>query len=303
MKYLIMECHFSYAVALDENGMFVKVANRNYQVGQTVTDVILMRTSEQIAAAENLGNSDGRASKTRKKRTWISACAAAAACLAVLVTSSFYISQMQYASVYMAINPEVRIDVNRNDKVVKVEGVNLDGERILQDYRYRRKDLNLVMDELVDRAMDMGYLHEGGQVTLTLDADDGEWVTRHQNALADHLDGYLEEKIRVTIEVTEWGAGEEKIEVPAMAEPAYQEADYGETKPQTEAAVSENKPDQEDEVKQPESEAHAADEQEALSAPVIREPDHHQKLSGADESDYEEEMSEEADESDYEEDD
>ncbi len=303
MKYLIMECHFSYAVALDENGMFVKVANRNYQVGQTVTDVILMRTSEQIAAAENLGNSDGRASKTRKKRTWISACAAAAACLAVLVTSSFYISQMQYASVYMAINPEVRIDVNRNDKVVKVEGVNLDGERILQDYRYRRKDLNLVMDELVDRAMDMGYLHEGGQVTLTLDADDGEWVTRHQDALADHLDGYLEEKIRVTIEVTEWGAGEEKIEVPAMAEPAYQEADYGETKPQTEAAVSENKPDQEDEVKQPESEADASDEQEALSAPVIREPDHHQKLSGAGESDYEEEMSEEADESDYEEDD
>lgn len=42
MKYIVMECHFSYAVLLDENGKFLKAANRNYQVGQTVTDPVLV---------------------------------------------------------------------------------------------------------------------------------------------------------------------------------------------------------------------------------------------------------------------
>ena len=30
MSYLVMECHTSYAVVLDEQGRFLKVANLNY---------------------------------------------------------------------------------------------------------------------------------------------------------------------------------------------------------------------------------------------------------------------------------
>ena len=37
-----MECHFSYAVLLDEDGKFLKAANRSYQVGQTVYDPVLV---------------------------------------------------------------------------------------------------------------------------------------------------------------------------------------------------------------------------------------------------------------------
>lgn len=44
MKYLVMECHPGYAVVLDENGRFLKVANRRYEVGQTVADVEPMKT-------------------------------------------------------------------------------------------------------------------------------------------------------------------------------------------------------------------------------------------------------------------
>lgn len=42
MKYIVMECHFSYTVLLDENGKFLKAANRGYQVGQTVYDPVLV---------------------------------------------------------------------------------------------------------------------------------------------------------------------------------------------------------------------------------------------------------------------
>ena len=42
MKYIVMECHFSYAILLDEEGRFLKAANRGYQVGQSVYDPVLV---------------------------------------------------------------------------------------------------------------------------------------------------------------------------------------------------------------------------------------------------------------------
>lgn len=40
MKYLIMECHMAYAVVLDEDGSFLKAANMDYEVGQTVDTIM-----------------------------------------------------------------------------------------------------------------------------------------------------------------------------------------------------------------------------------------------------------------------
>lgn len=50
MKYLVMECHNSYAILLDETGQFVKAANRHYSVGQTVTAPVLMREANSETA-------------------------------------------------------------------------------------------------------------------------------------------------------------------------------------------------------------------------------------------------------------
>ena len=43
MSYIVMECHSSYAILLDEEGRFLKAANLHYEVGQTVYDPVLMR--------------------------------------------------------------------------------------------------------------------------------------------------------------------------------------------------------------------------------------------------------------------
>ena len=45
MTYLVMETHPAYAVVLDEAGRFLKVANRGYQPGDRVTDVIPLRAA------------------------------------------------------------------------------------------------------------------------------------------------------------------------------------------------------------------------------------------------------------------
>lgn len=46
MKYIVMECHTSYAVLLDENGVFLKAANLHYEVGQTVSNPVLMQENQ-----------------------------------------------------------------------------------------------------------------------------------------------------------------------------------------------------------------------------------------------------------------
>ncbi len=224
MKYLVMECHTAYAVVLGDDGRFLKVANMHYEVGQTVTNVVEMVLPQREISPE-----------TKPGRRWIPALASMAACL-VLVLGGLYVNFMPYASVYMAINPEVRIDVSRTDRVVEVTGVNADGQSLLQGYQSGSDDLDLVMDELVDRAIDMGYLHEGGKITLTLDAGE-KWVTSHERSLNDHLTRHLEDKISVTIDIepqkparnqppqSTWDA--QSVEIPVGSESDYGVSDYG----------------------------------------------------------------------------
>ncbi len=224
MKYLVMECHAAYAVVLGDDGRFLKVANMRYEVGQTVTEVVEMVLPQTKAAPVK-----------QITRRWMPALASMAACL-VLMFGGLFMNYMPYASVYMAINPEVRIVVSRTDRVLEVTGVNADGLALLEGYEPGSEDLDLVMDELVDRAIDMGYLHEGGKITLTLDAND-KWVTSHEAALNDHLKAHLEDKISVTIDIvpqkpaqnqpTQSTSDGQGVVIPVEPESDYGASDYG----------------------------------------------------------------------------
>ena len=185
MKYLVMECHPGYAVVLDEQGVFRKVANLRYEVGQTVSEVIEVTVPER-----------------RKNLRWL-VVLSAVACLVLVIGVGSLFGIKPYASVYVTINPEVRIDVDQKDMVVGLVGVNPDGVALLEGFDYRKKDLNTVMDQLVDRAVEMGFLHEGGTITLELDADNQLWVTEHEAVLMDRLQTHFQEQMTVHIEFCE----------------------------------------------------------------------------------------------------
>ena len=52
MKYVVMECHTAYAILMDEDSRFVKAANLNYEVGQTVENPVLMESFKQTKTAK-----------------------------------------------------------------------------------------------------------------------------------------------------------------------------------------------------------------------------------------------------------
>lgn len=217
MKYIVMECHKSYAILLDEEGRFCIAANLRYETGQTVTEIVEMKEIQQSG-------------KKSQSRNWAAALATAAACLALVVFAVFPFDQLPYASVYMTINPQVRIDVNRHDVVVGLEGLNEDGQMLIDGYEYQKKALDPVVDELVDRAIEMGYLSSGESITLELDAEDNEWVVTTGDHLGVHLDEYLTDKLTVTIQVAETDeAGNQILHDVNRESDLYGEIDYGDT--------------------------------------------------------------------------
>ena len=215
MKYIVMECHPSYAVLLDEEGRFVKAANLHYETGQTVCEPVLMR-EEPV--------------KQRNRLRWArSGFAAVAACFLLLIGLNYYRSTLTaYSSIYLTINPEVQMDLNRKGAVIRLEGINEDGAALLEDYEYKGKDRLTVADDLIERAIDMGFLSEGGQVSFSIDAPDEALVQKYGEELQTEVLKHLENRYTITVEVVNHQTGETESsqktqgaqEAPDLPEPS-----------------------------------------------------------------------------------
>lgn len=198
MKYLVMECHVGYAVVLDEDGRFLKVANLNYEIGQTVTDVIsetlpieynTMRDGEFLMESEEPITIT--TPKVRKRNRWMKPMVAAAACLCFLIIFGGQMIFTPYGTVEMVINPDVMIEVNRLDYVIDVEGVNQDGKDLVAGYSHSFKKIDQVSDELADRAVEMGYLTEGGTIHLIVTGGKEEWIVATEERLVIELEVHM----------------------------------------------------------------------------------------------------------------
>ena len=196
MSYLVMECHPGYAVLLDEDGRFLKAANLRYEIGQTVYDPVLMKETPE---------------RQRHTVRWISSgIAAIAACFLLFFGIGYYQNYLQpYSSIYLTINPEVQMDLNRQGTVVGLMGTNEDGETLLEGYDGKGKDKVTVADELIDRA-------------ISIDSPDEalfqEYGTELRTKVTEHLDG----RITVTIEIMNHqdGQGQENPENSSSSTPS-----------------------------------------------------------------------------------
>ena len=184
MKYMVVECHLSYAVVLGEDGCFRKVANMRYEPGQMVTEIFEMEMPENTGAG-------------KKKPRWAYYSAAAAACLMIAATAMFQAGNRTFGSIYMTINPNIRIDVNKKDLVVGLEGLNQDGQELISHYEYRSKKLADVTGELADLSIEEGYLTKDGAIWLDVRSSHEKWKQKTQQQLLLSLDDHFGGRIRI----------------------------------------------------------------------------------------------------------
>ena len=209
MSYMVMECHPGYVVLLDEEGRFLKAANLRYEVGQTIYDPVLMKEKPE---------------KQHHAVRWISSgIGAIAACLLLFFGFHYYRNYIQpYSSIYLTINPEVQISLNRQGTVVRLTGTNEDGEKLLEGYDGKGKDKVTVADELIDRAIELGFLSEGGRVSFSIDSPDEALFEEYELELRTKVTEHLDGRITVTIEIVNHKSGqaEETPEGTSSPEPS-----------------------------------------------------------------------------------
>lgn len=216
MNYLVMETFNSYAVLLDEEGRFVKSSNPGYEIGDRVTNPILMRDKP----LEKVGGMN------KATKRVIAGLVMIAAMIALFFGVNFY--QQNYApytSIFMMINPEVEMILNRNGEVIDLEGTNTDGEMLLEGYEKNSKDKTTILNELVDRAVERGFLAEGGQVSISIDTPNQTLFEEYGIELRRELDG----RTKITIQITDIENKDNPSRLPAPPvhdDSGYDESDY-----------------------------------------------------------------------------
>ena len=223
MTYLVMETASSYAVLLDEQGRFVKSANLGYEIGDKVTNPVLMLD-------EPLEKVSGRSKVT--KRVIATVVAIAAMVILVFGVNKYQESVTPYSTIFMAINPEVEMILNKAGDVIDVTGVNADGRLWIEDYEISNKDKSVLANELIDRAIEMGYLTDGGRVSIAIDTPDQKLFEQYVSELRRDI----ESRDNITIDITDMEnrnlEPEEMPEAEIEPEP--------ELEPEVEAAVEED---------------------------------------------------------------
>ena len=172
MKYLIMECHMSHAVALSSDGRFLKVANMDYETGQTVDYVVELSKKPKIPAVYK----------------YIGGFAALAACLCLFFFGFYSPNYLPYGTVYLTINPELEMTLSKNGRVLFLEPLNGDGAALIHDYEYKGKDRDEVIKELIELSIEDEYLSDGGKVALSVSSKNLEWSEKLCSEIMDNSD-------------------------------------------------------------------------------------------------------------------
>jgi len=183
MKYLIMESSSRYAIALDEEGRFIKIANQGYQVGETIDSIIAYRRPDPII---------------HSFRRVISFTAAAASFILILSASWLWLLS-SYGTVTMQINPSIKMYVNRINYVTRIDGLNEDGLSLIQGYHGFGKYVTRVSDELADRAREMNYLTDNGEITLEITSSHDRWQKDLETLITAELEHHLPSGISVRL--------------------------------------------------------------------------------------------------------
>lgn len=184
MNYLVMEVHPAYAVVLDEEGRFLKAANLRYQVGDRVENIVELRRPQE-----------------KRPALWkpLSGLAGLAACLCLVFFGYYQPNFTPYGALRIQINPDVELTLSRTDRVLELEGLNDDGRVLIEGYDYNGKDRKDVTEELVERAIDLGYLSGGETVSITITSSDTDWQAREEQEAREDLEQRYGETIVIQI--------------------------------------------------------------------------------------------------------
>jgi len=155
MKSVVVEINDNFVVALSDDGVFTKVKNQNYSIGE-----VLVMKKNSI--------------KKFSKKSIISLASAAAIVAFGTVSAFAYYTPVSYVS--LDLNPSIEYDLNMFDVVIGVTGVNDDGTQLLGDVDLTGQSIDDAISDTVDLLIEDGYItsEEANDIVIATNNSDIE---------------------------------------------------------------------------------------------------------------------------------
>lgn len=155
----------------------------------------IRNTMEDMMANHTEGSQAKRGRRNLAMKKLITAVASIAACALLLIGGyTYYNTPLSYVS--FDINPSVELGVNAFNRVVTAEGINADGQALLQQNRFTNMSVEDCLRELVQEAAQQGYVNEDGSTVIALTAlsDNQDEAVKLQDRSRDRVQQTLREQ-------------------------------------------------------------------------------------------------------------
>lgn len=154
-----MDVDSQYVTLLTKEGEFLKTRNqqKHYEIGEEIDFIpiseIMTRRSQSFF-------------QLNKWRYMVAASLAIA--LVFVSFFPFYLDNRVYAYMSIDINPSLELGVNRDLEVVSIEALNEEGKEIVAQLEdWKKKNVEDVTKEIINKCDEDGYLKEGKSVLIT----------------------------------------------------------------------------------------------------------------------------------------
>ncbi|HIS51039.1 MAG TPA: PepSY domain-containing protein [Candidatus Gallacutalibacter pullistercoris] len=134
--------------------------------------------------------------KQKQKKNHVRNWAIAAAAALVLAVGGFAGYQYQFAvdtAVSIDVNPSIRLEVNRQEKILSANALNDDAEKILDGMELNGTNLKTAVNAIIGSMVQNGYLtNDSNSILLTVDNDDAAKREALQKELMADVNASLE---------------------------------------------------------------------------------------------------------------
>lgn len=148
MKAVIIKINKNKAVMLKDDGSFISVSNRNYQVGQVLK-------LQDKSSTSKISNKFIRA-------------AAVAACFLFICFGLTYAYNIPQSYVSLDINPSIELNINMFNRVINATGVNDDGVTVLENLEIKNRSMEGAIQVIMYQLNIDGYIDENEEKTVVV---------------------------------------------------------------------------------------------------------------------------------------
>jgi hypothetical protein len=190
MKGIVLEYDKKDVIILTDDGLFKKIRNNNYSIGQRIEIEGLQKGKRFVAGIVSM----------------------AAALILTTVGSIAYYTPTDYIS--LDVNPSIEYTLNTFDRILDVEAINKDGETILSGLKLNHMSIDDAVKITLDELIFEGYLTGTPDSGVVITASNKKMENAEAMAakLEQEVKDYLAKKERVAAEVKAEAVGKEKVQ-------------------------------------------------------------------------------------------